>query len=156
MAEDLGAAISSGEDVTVVDDRQLIRIEPVHRGFLYQHIYGAICLLLAGPNGVKRVVAERDEDVEIVLPSRRIYVQIKTRVGRLNFGDVEGALRRFEEIRCEHRKDARKGDANFVIASNAAPSKPLLKIIAADDWPKDVRLHWPDGPIPTDPLPHPR
>lgn len=157
MAEDAGAAKSNGEkgpgeDVTVVDERQLIRIEAVHRGFLYQHIYGAICLLLAGPNSVERVVIERDEDVEIVLPRRRIYVQIKTRVGSLSFGDVEGALQRFEEIRSEHSKGARKGDANFVIASNTAPSKPLLEKISADDWPKDVQLHWPDGPIPTDPF----
>jgi hypothetical protein len=157
LAQDSEAAKSSGEkspgeDVTVVDERQLIRIEAVHRGFLYQHIYGAICLLLAGPNGVERVVVERDEDVEIVLPRRRIYVQIKTRVGSLRFGDVEGALQRFEEIRSQHGTGARKGDANFVIASNAAPSGPLLEKISADDWPKDVQLHWPDGPTPTDPF----
>lgn len=157
MTEDTEAAKSSGEkspreDVTVVDKRQLVRIEAAHRGFLYQHIYGAICLLLGVPNGVKRIVVERDEDVEIVFPSRRIYVQIKTRVGSLNFGDVKGALQRFEEIRSEHGKGARKGAANFVIASNAAPSGLLLEKISADDWPTDVQLHWPDGPIPTDPF----
>lgn len=151
-AEKPSAENGSGEDVTVVDERQLIRIEAVHRGFLYQHIYGAICLLLAGPNGVKQIVVERDEDVEIVLPRRRIYVQIKTRVGGLNFGDVEGALQRFEEIRSAHGKGAREGDANFVIASNAAPSGPLLEKISADDWPTDVQLHWPGGPVPTDPF----
>ncbi|HEX9947835.1 MAG TPA: hypothetical protein VGA98_09875, partial [Allosphingosinicella sp.] len=143
---------SSGADVWVVDERQLIRIEAVHRGFLYQHLYGTICLLLAGANGVERVVVERDEDVEIVLPHRRTYVQIKTRIGSLSFGDVESALQRFEEIRSEHGKGARRGDPNFVIASNAAPSGPLLAKISADDWPKDVQLHWPDGPAPTDPF----
>lgn len=143
---------SPGADVWVVDERQLIRIEAVHRGFLYQHLYGTICLLLAGDNGVERIVVERDEDVEIVLPRRRIYVQIKTRVGSLSFGDVEGALERFEEIRSQHSKGARTGDASFVIASNAAPSGPLLAKISADDWPKDVQLHWPDGPVPTDPF----
>ena len=155
MAEDSETARSSaetcpGEDVTVVNERQLIRIEAVHRGFLYQHLYGAICLLLAGPNGVERVVMERDEDVEIVLPRRRIYVQVKTRDGRLSFGDVESVLQRFEEIRSEHDNGARNGDASFVIASNAAPSGPLLEKVSADDWPKDVQLHWPDGRIPTD------
>ena len=157
MAEDSETARSSavtcpGEDVTVVNERQLIRIEAVHRGFLYQHLYGAICLLLAGPNGVERVVMERDEDVEIVLPRRRIYVQVKTRDGRLSFGDVESVLQRFEEIRSEHYNGARNGDASFVIASNAAPSGPLLEKVSADDWPKDVQLHWPDGRIPTDPV----
>jgi hypothetical protein len=157
LTDDIEAAKSSGEkssreDVTVVDERQLIRIEAVHRGFLYQHIYGAICLLLAGPNGVERIVVERDEDVEIVLPCRRVYVQIKTRLGCLNYGDVEGAIQRFEKIRSEHGNGTRKGNANFVIASNAAPSGPLLKNISARDWPKDVQLHWPDGPIPTEPF----
>jgi hypothetical protein len=140
------------EDVSVIDERQLIRIEAVHRGFLYQHIYGAICLLLAGANGVERVVVERDDDVEIVLPRRRVYVQIKTRIGNLSFADVEGALQRFEVIRNEHGKVARDRDAGFLIVSNAAPSGPLLRKIAADDWPKDVQLHWPDGPRPTDPF----
>lgn len=157
MTEYSEAAESSGDespdvDVLVVDERQLVRIEAVHRGFLYQHIYGANCLLLAGANGVERVVVERDEDVEIVLPHRRTYVQIKTRIGSLSFGDVESALQRFEEIRSEHGKGARQGDANFVIASNAAPTGPLLAKISADDWPKDVQLHWPDGPVPTDPF----
>ncbi|NHN86921.1 hypothetical protein GOB93_20410 [Acetobacter musti] len=140
----------SGEDVTVVDKRQLIRIEAVHRGFLYQHIYGAICLLLAGTKGVERVVVERDEDLEVVLARRRVYVQIKTRVGSLNVGDVEGALQRFKEIKNKYSTGAREGDASFVIASNAAPSGPLLEKIFAEDWPKDVQLHWPDGPTPTD------
>lgn len=157
MVENSETEKSSGEeshheDVKVVDERQLVRIEAVHRGFLYQHLYGATCLLQAGPNGVVRVVVERDEDVEIVLPHRRTYVQIKTRIGSLRFSDIEGALQRFEEIRSEHGAGARKGDANFVIASNAAPSGPLLEMISVDDWPKDVQLHWPDGPAPTDPF----
>lgn len=71
MAENARAAKSSGqklsgEKVAVVSERQLIRIEAVHRGFLYQHLYGAACLLLAGAAGVERVVVERDEDVEVV------------------------------------------------------------------------------------------
>ncbi|WP_226689388.1 ATP-binding protein, partial [Ruegeria arenilitoris] len=157
MADNPETAQMSGnenrhDNFTVVDERQLVRIEAVHRGFLYQHLYGAICLLLAGPNGVARIVVERDEDVEIVLPQRRTYVQIKTRIGRLSVSDIEGALQRFEEIRSEHGKGARKGDANFVIASNAAPSGPLLDRISAYDWPEDVQLHWPDGPTPTDPF----
>src|SRR5450759_1074148 len=33
---------------TVLDSRQLERIQSVHRGFLYQHLYAAACLLRAG------------------------------------------------------------------------------------------------------------
>jgi hypothetical protein len=33
---------------SVLDRRQLERIQSVHRGFLYQHLYAAACLLQAG------------------------------------------------------------------------------------------------------------
>ncbi|WP_231703933.1 SEC-C metal-binding domain-containing protein [Cochlodiniinecator piscidefendens] len=137
----------SCEDNSVISERQLIRIEAVHRGFFYQHLYAAICLLMAGPNEVERVIVERDEDIEIVLPGRRIYVQVKTRVGSLNPNDIKGALQRFEEIRSEHTKDKRKGSASFIIASNAAPSASLFERTSSKDWPDDVQLHWPDGPV---------
>ncbi len=151
MAEDAEAANASGEispvdNLAVIDERQLIRIEAVHRGFLYQHLYGAMCLLLAGAAGVQQVIVEGDEDVEIVLPDRRIYIQIKTRVGKLAAGDISGALERFSEIRAKHAKGDRPGAASFVIASNAALNGPLEKQLASADWPKDVELHWPDGP----------
>ncbi|WP_128930903.1 hypothetical protein [Bradyrhizobium zhanjiangense] len=48
----------------VLDPRQLVRIEAVHRGFLYQHLYLANCLLRAGSAGVDKIVVEGDEDVE--------------------------------------------------------------------------------------------
>ncbi len=154
MAEDSEAATSSGQNspvdgISVIDEKQLIRIEAVHRGFLYQHLYGVICLLLAGAAGAERIVVEGDEDIEIVLPDGRIYVQVKTRNGKLAAGDISGAIERFEEIREEHRKGARPGSPSFVIASNAAPNGPLEKQIATSDWPEDVELHWPDGPEPT-------
>ena len=161
MAEDAEAANSSGEvtpvdALKVIDEKQLIRIEAVHRGFLYQHLYGATCLLLAGAAGVQQVVVEGDEDVEIVLPDRRIYVQIKTRVEKLAAGDICGALERFSQIRAEHANGDRPGVASFVIASNAAPNGPLEKQLASADWPKDIELHWPDGPEPKEPcLPRP-
>ena len=43
----------------VLNAAQLIRIESVHRGFLYQHLYAVGCLLLAQAAGV---------DVVLVLP----------------------------------------------------------------------------------------
>ncbi len=61
----------------VLDAVQLVRIESVHRGFLYQHLYAVECLLLAQGAGVSAVIVERDEDIEIVLSGRRIYVQVK-------------------------------------------------------------------------------
>src|SRR5258708_297539 len=63
----------------ILDRAQLKRIEAVHRGFLYQHLYVAGCILLATGSGASAVIVEADEDIEIVLPDRRLYVQVKTR-----------------------------------------------------------------------------
>lgn len=161
MAENADAANSSGEfssvdGPAVIDEKQLIRIEAVHRGFLYQHLYGAMCLLLAGTARVQQIVVEGDEDVEVVLHDRRIYVQIKTRIGKLAAGDISGALERFNDIRAKHASGDRPGVPSFVIASNAAPNGPLEKQLASADWPKDVKLQWSDGPEPKEVcLPHP-
>ena len=54
------------QEPMVIDVRQLERIQHVHRGFLYQHLYAAECLLRAPGTGTLRIVVERDEDVEIV------------------------------------------------------------------------------------------
>jgi hypothetical protein len=55
----------------VLDPDQLKRIESVHRGFLYQHLYAAGCLLLAAGADASSVVVEADEDIEIVYANRR-------------------------------------------------------------------------------------
>lgn len=140
----------------VLDPRQLVRIEAVHRGFLYQHLYLANCLLRAGSAGVAKIVVEGDEDVEVYRTTDCLYVQVKTRQGALEVGDVMGALERFGTIRAEHAAGARAGPARFVIASNAAPAPKLAGMIAAADWPVDVEVHWPNGPVVDDPaLPQP-
>ncbi|HYF87127.1 SEC-C metal-binding domain-containing protein [Azospirillum sp.] len=126
-----------------LDPRQLRRIEAVHRGFLYQHLYAVWCLLLAGPSGIRAVVVESDEDIELETDKGCIYVQVKTRVGALARADVDDALARFAQIRAEHTNKSRSGDAYFVIASNAAPNGPLAAMLRGPGWPKDVELHWP-------------
>jgi len=74
--------------IEVLDKRQLVRVEAMHRGFLYQHLYAANCLLLAGRSGVLRVVVESNEYVEIEFVDRRIYIQVKTRKDALATDDV--------------------------------------------------------------------
>ena len=49
----------------VLDSAQLVRIEAVHRGFLYQHLYAFGCLLLAQKASVEAVTVELDEDIEL-------------------------------------------------------------------------------------------
>ena len=109
----------------VLDAGQLVRIESVHRGFLYQHLYAVGCLLRAQQNGVTAVLVERDEDIEVVRPDRRTYVQVKSRSKSLTWADIESALQRFDGIRKEHRSGARVGTAQFVVATNAAPGPQL-------------------------------
>lgn len=140
----------------VLDPRQLVRIEAVHRGFLYQHLYLANCLLRAGPAGVTKIIVEGDEDVELHRAAGCVYVQVKTRQASLQFSDIEGALERFTTIRTEHAAGARAGTARFVIASNAAPASKLAGMLASADWPKDVEVHWPSGSVVAEPaIPHP-
>jgi hypothetical protein len=87
---------------SVLDSRQLARIESVHCGFLFQHLYAMACLFMAAEAGATKVVVEHDEDVEIVLPAARIYVQVKTRNAPLIFSDIDGAMQRFDTLRGAH------------------------------------------------------
>jgi len=138
-----------------LDARQLARIEAVHRGFLYQHLYAAACLFCAASSGVTHVVVENDEDVELVFPGRRIYAQIKTRGSRLIFSDVESALARFDQIRAEHAAGRRSGACQFVVVSNTPPGSDLSKRAANAAWPADVALLYPGAASPAASLPEP-
>lgn len=126
-----------------LDARQLARIEAVHRGFLYQHLYAATCLFRAAASGVTHVVVENDEDLELVLSGHRIYAQIKTRGSRLIFSDVEGALARFNQIRDEHVAGRRSGTCQFVVVSNVSPGPELAGRAGSAAWPGDVALLYP-------------
>jgi hypothetical protein len=64
---------------TVIDADQLVRITSLHRGFLYQHLYTVACLLRFKTAGMHKLLVERDEDLEAVLPGRHVYLQVKTR-----------------------------------------------------------------------------
>lgn len=134
----------------VLDRRQLERIQSVHRGFLYQHLYAAACLLRAGASATTTVRVETDEDVEVVGLSGCHYIQVKTRSDPLVFSDIDGALQRFDAIRQEHVAGRRHGAASFVIASNAAPGPELTRRLANPAWPPDVALNW---PVTTTPIP---
>ncbi len=138
-----------------LDTRQLARIEAVHRGFLYQHLYAAACLFRAAASGVTHVVVENDEDVELVLPGHRIYTQVKTRGSRLTFGDVEGALARFDQIRDEHAAGRRSGTCQFVVVANIPPGPDLAERTAKVTWPSDVTLAYPRSGTPALSLPEP-
>ena len=94
---------SSGASAMILgeplDQVQLARIEGVHRGFLYQHLFAVGCLMRMPVSGADAVVVERDEDVEVVLPKRRVYVQVKTRRRALQWNDLSAAIERFAALR---------------------------------------------------------
>lgn len=131
--------------VNVLDPAQLIRIEAVHRGFLFQHLYTVQCLLSAVALSIESVEVESDEDVEVQFKGRRTYIQVKHRQDSLAGSDIEGALARFEELRAAHKRGERSGEPAFLIVSNAAPNGPLAARLAAADWPDDVRVDWPSA-----------
>ena len=119
-----------------LDPYQLARIEAVHRGFLYQHLYAAGCLLLAGQCRVRSVTVEVDEDVEVEYENGdRLYVQVKTRSSPLTLSDIAGALDRFERIHLEHQEGRRTGAAAFAIAANVAPGPELSARVAGEGLP---------------------
>jgi len=115
------------EPPEVVDRDQLQRIEATHRGFLYQHLYGARYLLLSGGQGVTAIVVEGDEDLEIVRPDVRTYLQVKMRREILGWSDIEDAVERFSAYRALHATGQRAGRAEFVVASVARPGPAPLE-----------------------------
>lgn len=122
-------------DVTsleVLDARQLNRIEATHRGFLYQHLFAAGCLL-KGASGVERVVVEHDEDLELQAEGRHIYAQVKMRSGKLLGGEVEGFFTRSKDLAATHSNGARQGAAEFWLITNAEISSGLAAGLAAEN-----------------------
>ena len=109
----------------MLDARQIKRIEAVHGGFLYQHLYAVGCLFLAAKAGASAVMVERDEDIEIATGAQRVYVQVKTRSAPIMPSDIDDVLRRFSQLRREHAEGQREGGARFVIIVNSAPSPAL-------------------------------
>lgn len=130
----------------VLDPGQLRRIESTHRGFLYQHVYGAGCLLIAGRSDVQFVAVERDEDVELRLASAHVYVQVKTRQKPLTWSDVESRVQAFNEVRRSHAMERQPLKCELWIVSNIAAAPSLQQRMKNDSWPSDVHLLWPEGP----------
>ncbi|WP_329837280.1 ATP-binding protein [Stenotrophomonas geniculata] len=138
------------EEYEPLDSRQINRIEAVHRGYLYQHLYAAGCLLLAGASGVRAVTVEMDEDVEIAYESGdRLYIQIKTRLAPLIPSDINTALKRFEEIDAEHQSGRRTGSAAFAIVANVAAGPSLQALVDGGGLAMGATLLTPSAPTPS-------
>lgn len=123
---------------SVLDSAQLTRIESVHRGFLYQHLYTVGCMLLAQSAGVEQIMVELDEDIELITDQGQFYIQVKTRSKPIIPSEISGTLERFENLRIEHAEGRRKGTASFVFVANQPPSARLQKTIQENELPIDV------------------
>lgn len=140
---------------SLLNELQLQRIENVHGGFLYQHLYAVAIILSWSAVGWQSVEIERDEDIEVCLPESRLYIQVKKRAGNLTFGDIADVLNRFELLRSEHLSGAREGAPECWIISNAEPGADLTKRLS-EEWPRDVFLLTPRGrPAARESLPSP-
>jgi len=123
----------------ILDPIQLKRIESVHGGFLYQHLYGVACLLTAASAGVRTVTMEYDEDIELEHDSGdRVYIQVKTRARPLVASDISSALERFNLLRREHAQGRRPGQASFALVTNTVLGPELTTSVAAGAFPADI------------------
>ena len=122
------------------------KIESVHRGFLYQHLYAAACLLTADEKGIEVVVVEGDEDIEVTKENCVNYLQIKTRSETLIPSNLTESLDRFDWIRAEHASGERAGTAFFCFISNQPPGPKLTEQLESKFWPPDVEVIWPGKP----------
>lgn len=128
---------------STLDPAQEIRIEAVHRGYLYQHLYAAACLLTSGQTGATSVVVERDEDIELVTPAGRTYIQVKTRGQAIMPSDINSALDRFDVLRQEHAQGRRPGRATFMVVVNRALGPKLADLVRSGKLAGDVNILWP-------------
>lgn len=77
---------------------QVARIERVHQGFLFQHLYAVQVLLSPQALGWELVRIERDEDIEVRFPGVQAYLQVKKRASALMHSDIESNVEQFTLI----------------------------------------------------------
>lgn len=123
-----------------LNTKQVERITAVHKGFLYQHLYGVACLLTVIREPGARLIVEHDEDLEIRLGGRSPYIQVKLRNRPLQYGDISGSISQFRDIRAEHAAGKRMGTPTLRIVTNAALGAGLAAQTGLEDWPRDIRI----------------
>lgn len=138
-------ALSDQPEDRSLDPRQVERITAVHDGFLYQHLYGVACLLTTVRQDGGTLVVERDEDLELRLPSSAPYIQVKLRNRPLKKSDIAGSLEQFDAIRKEHTSGRRNGTPSLRIITNAELGPGLKAEIEAASWPSHIHIVTPSS-----------
>lgn len=138
-----------------IDSTELARVEGMHGGNLYQHLYSVACMLLSQANEIEGIRIDFDEDIEIIRQNESYYIQVKTRNRNISPNDVDSSLQRFEKIDSLHQSGQRHGKALFFIAGNQPANSTLAniattakwKFLAPDDYsqlPPGLPPSWPD------------
>lgn len=128
-----------------LNPQQVERISSVHRGFLYQHLYGVACLLTVLRNKKSVMVVELDEDLEVFVDEERHYVQVKTRNRNLQPADIAASMEQFKKVREEHNAGRRPGKPILRIITNTGIGPTLSKSSSQIDWPSDIHLITPQS-----------
>lgn len=131
--------------VEVLDSAQLVRIESVHRGFFYQHLYAVALILSSESLEATRIRCETDEDIEVVYPEKHVYIQVKTRSSPLVKSDISSALENFDSIRGAYETGERVGLPKFVIVSNVKLGPELAGEYSSPSWPEDCVIIRPES-----------
>lgn len=63
--------------------------------------------MLCQAAGVKKLMIEVDEDLELLTDHERLYLQVKTRSNPIVPSDISDTLTRFEKLRGEHNSQQR-------------------------------------------------
>jgi len=105
----------------VIDPTQLKRIEAVHRGFLYQHLYTVGCMIKLASLERGQVAVERDEDIEVSDDNKIAFIQVKTRTAPLKSSDISKSLQLFNQLRQKYSKTSPEKSVGFTIVSNITP-----------------------------------
>lgn len=129
----------------VIDPIQLKRIEAVHRGFLYQHLYAVGCMINLASQEEGQVTVERDEDIEILINDQITFIQVKTRSSPLILSDIKNSLQLFQQLRQQYKKEYPNKLVSFTIVSNINPGPKLTTALTDPDWPSDITIVWPDS-----------
>jgi hypothetical protein len=132
-------------NIPILDPNQLVRIESVHRGFLYQHLYTVGCMFMSVDSPTTKVVVEADEDIELISVTQRVYLQIKTRSKALMPSDIADILVRFDLLRAEHHSRNRAGSYGFIIVANQNLGPTIKKNIKNKSIPPDITFQTPEG-----------
>ncbi|MFT3697727.1 MAG: hypothetical protein QM831_31600 [Kofleriaceae bacterium] len=111
-----------------LDPQQVDAIGRVQHGFLFQHVVAArfVAEQVRTRALFEGMVVERDEDIEIVRATGRLYVQAKA-YEKLIFSELKSTLLRMHDLRLLHEAGKRSGSCKLFFAIGGGIGEELLQ-----------------------------